>query len=336
MAHVRSDVAKGRKTKKRPSPRWLVRGADRRRARRALAAAVGRSTVITRRRYLVRLTRLPDEAPALSIAHMTDLHMGRITPEGRLRAAIEAVNDLGPDAVLLTGDYVAHGLRFLPRLTHCLRRLRGPVFATMGNHDHQHGAAAIARALEAAGVHVLSNESTLLEVRGRLWRIVGIDDAVSGHDDLERAFSSASGEPTLALTHLAELAPSCARRGASLILSGHTHGGVVTTGGVVAKVMRRIGHRYVSGWYQAGHAAVYVNRGLGAAVFPWRSRQAGAEVAGIDLTPARRGAEAITVTATESRTGTWPEAAFTDAPGGAGHQLQHSTTGEFSLESTAD
>jgi predicted MPP superfamily phosphohydrolase len=121
---------------------------------------------------------------------------------------------------------------------------------------------------------------------GFAWRIVGIDDAVTGHHDVDRAWAEHAGEPTLVLSHLAELASVADRRGAAMVLSGHTHGGQIPNGGVVERVMRRMGHRYILGWYMVGETPVYVNRGIGAAVFPWRTQPASAEVAGIELGPA--------------------------------------------------
>ncbi len=290
------------------SSRWIRRrqlSGQPRPSREILASAVGRSSLVTRRYYGVRVARLPSGLPPLRIAHLTDLHVGRVTPEARLIAAVEAANELDPDVVCLTGDYVAHSLRYLPRLTHCLKALKRPAFATLGNHDYWQDGGAVRRALEAIGIHVLMNESVELMAAGRKWRLVGIDDAVTNHHDVRRAFAQCNGEPTVVLSHLAELAPDCAGRGASLVLSGHTHGGQVRTGGVVDLVMRRMGHRYIMGWYAAGETAVYVNRGVGAAVFPWRSRHARAEVAGIELSPGLDRGPRISIAAAESDHG-WP------------------------------
>ncbi len=253
----------------------------------AFVRALGRSAVVARHFYRVGSPHFPVGTVPLRIAHVTDLHIGRMTPEARLQMALDAVNALEPDVICLTGDYVAHSLEYLPRLTHLLRSVRVPTFATLGNHDHWHGADAVRRALEHANVRVLSNETTVFEHAGQRWNIVGIDDAVTGHHDVGRAFEGVeAGAPVLALSHLAELAGALAHRGAALVLSGHTHGGQIHTGGVMERFMRRLGHRYILGWYHVGDVPVYVNRGIGAAVFPWRTHPAAAEVAGIELGPA--------------------------------------------------
>ncbi|MFN3196988.1 MAG: metallophosphoesterase [Bradymonadia bacterium] len=252
-----------------------------RRGRSGLAAAlVGRSTHVIERHYDVWLPRGPAEAE-LTIAHLSDLHIGRVTPEARLRAAVDAVNDAEPDIVCLTGDFIAHSLRYLPRLTRSLEALSAPAFAVLGNHDHWHGPDEVSKALTSAGIRVLNNTSETIQVGGQPWQIVGLDDPVTGNHDLDAAFSDVSGEdgPILVLSHLAEMATEVSTRGAALVLSGHTHGGQVHVAGLTHRIMTRMGHDYILGWYDAGPTGVYVNRGIGAAVFPFRSRRAQAEVA---------------------------------------------------------
>lgn len=274
----------------------------------ALVRALGRSSVVARHFYRVATPRLPPNRPPLRIAHLTDIHVGRMTPEARLEGAVAAINSLEPDIVCLTGDYIAHSLRYLPRLTHHLRGLTAPAFATLGNHDHWHGATTVARALDAAGITVLENASTVVALGSARWRIVGLDDAVTGHHDPDRAFRDLDETPFIVLSHLAELAGLAERRGAALVLSGHTHGGQIPAGGVMERVMRRMGHRYILGWYHVGRTPVYVNRGLGAAVFPWRTRPAGAEVAGIELVGMDAASEAPSETEVEEwlGLGEWP------------------------------
>lgn len=217
---------------------------------------------------------------------MTDLHVGRVTPEARLDAAVEAVNALQPDVVCLTGDYVSHSLRYLTRLERALSRLEAPAFAVYGNHDHWNGADAVGRALSQAGVRMLVNETARLTIRGAPWRLVGLDDPVTKNHDVTAAFRDPDmAVPLVVLSHLAEATHEFATHAPALVLSGHTHGGQVRTGGLVDHLLRRLGHAYIIGWYTVDRVPVYVNRGLGAAVFPWRTHHAAPEVAYIEIGP---------------------------------------------------
>lgn len=226
---------------------------------------------------------VPEDAD-LIIGHLSDLHIGRVTPEGRLEAAVQAVNEMEVDLVCLTGDFIAHSLRYLARLTHNLAQLQAPAYAVLGNHDHWHGPDEVAEALRAANVRVLINEREPIEIRGRRWQLVGLDDPVTEQHDVEKAFAEVSeDDPILLLSHLAETSRDLEGHRAALVLSGHTHGGQVHVKGLTERIMKRMGHDYIMGWYDAGPTGVYVNRGIGAAVFPWRTKKARAEVARIHV-----------------------------------------------------
>ena len=48
-----------------------------------------------------------DEAhDGVVVGHLTDIHVGPRTPDERILAAVDALNEARPDIVFLTGDYV--------------------------------------------------------------------------------------------------------------------------------------------------------------------------------------------------------------------------------------
>ena len=53
----------------------------------------------------------------LRIAHITDQHFGRVTPQSVQLEAIRLANASNADVVCLTGDFVAHSLGYLDALT---------------------------------------------------------------------------------------------------------------------------------------------------------------------------------------------------------------------------
>ena len=211
----------------------------------------------------------------LVVAHLTDVHVGLITPESRVRRAVQIANAARADLVVLTGDYVCYGRRFVDVMGEQLRGLeaRTAVVATLGNHDYWTDAEGCARALAKNGYDVLRNQSVTLRPRGAPLAVVGIDDAVTRHHDPARAFAGAGRRGTvLALSHCPELADAAAARGAHLVVAGHTHGGQVHFKGFSEKMYRRFTkRRYLSGWYQVGDGRLYVNRGVGQASIPVRA-----------------------------------------------------------------
>lgn len=241
------------------------------------------------RRFAGHLSHMEhfDDAP-LRVVHLTDQHVGRVTPLSVQTDAIAIANAEQPDIVVVSGDFVAHSQAYLDDLTELMRGLQAPVFAVLGNHDHWCGANAVAHALKRAGVEVLRNERTIIEVRHRKLQIVGLDDAYTGHADIDAAVKGLDPRlPTIGLSHIGEEADRLWRRGVPLVFSGHTHAGQIT----VAKlhelsVGRLAGHKYVHGLYgeRRGEGALYVGAGIGAAMFPLRvGERARREVAVFEL-----------------------------------------------------
>jgi len=213
----------------------------------------------------------------IRVAHLTDLHVGRVTPMRVQRAAVELANAANPDFVVLTGDFVCHSQHYLDALEELVRDYRAPVYAVLGNHDHWSGGKEVAQALERAGAVVLNNAHTTIDVNGSRLQILGLDDAYTGHARRDVAVRGLDPSlPTLGLSHIAEEADGLWAHGVGLVLSGHTHAGQVTLAGLHELALGRMaGHKYIHGLYgtrvaSPGRGAVYVGAGIGAAVMPIR------------------------------------------------------------------
>jgi predicted MPP superfamily phosphohydrolase len=217
----------------------------------------------------------------LKVVHITDQHVGRVTP---MRAQLEAVaraNAEQPDLIALTGDFVCHSQAHLDDLTEVIRGFDAPVFAVLGNHDWWSGVEPVVRALKRGGAEVLRNQHTLIEVAGQKLQVVGLDDAYTGNADLQAAVQGLRRDlPTLGLSHIAEEAEGLWQAGVPLVLSGHTHAGQITVARLHELAIGKLaGHRYIHGLYgsrarqldpSAPGGAVYVGAGIGAAVMPLR------------------------------------------------------------------
>jgi predicted MPP superfamily phosphohydrolase len=218
----------------------------------------------------------------MRIAHLTDLHVGRVTPFAIQQEARALVNAQKPDLVLVTGDFVCHSQLYLDQLTELMGGFSAPVIAVLGNHDYWAGADEVCLALHRAGVEVLRNQNTTISVRGQRIQIVGLDDAYTGHARRGKAVAGLRSDiPSLALSHIAEEADLLWPCGIPLVLSGHTHGGQITLARLNEITLGKIGgHKYVHGLYGTRQAndnagAVYVGAGIGAAVMPFRIGERG-------------------------------------------------------------
>jgi predicted MPP superfamily phosphohydrolase len=228
----------------------------------------------------------------LRVVHLTDLHVGRITPMRVQMMAMELANQQLPDLVVITGDFVCHSQEYLDALEALMRTIKAPVIATLGNHDYWSGANEVRRALRRANVEVLDNSHTIVTLKGQRLQVVGLDDAYTGHADRVRAVRGLRKNlPTLGLSHIAEEADGLWANGVPFVLSGHTHGGQVTLAGLHELALGKwAGHKYVHGLYGTRTPAVtsggalYVGAGIGASVMPIRLGERGRrEVAVFEL-----------------------------------------------------
>jgi uncharacterized protein len=217
--------------------------------------------------FTLPVAALPPGLAHVRIAHISDLHVDFNTLPW-LTAAFQAVNDLKPDMVLITGDFVTKGSKWLPQVTALLKTLTCPhVFTCMGNHDYMdgHKGKRLRQALQAANVDVLVNDRALIHRQWGALQIAGVDDWVKGKPRakfLQRSLDKSL--PTILLCHNpAQLEDLPQWPGVMLALCGHTHGGQF---GLPDFVMRHVvGTKYVKGVIPVGNTVVSVSNGIGTA-----------------------------------------------------------------------
>jgi predicted MPP superfamily phosphohydrolase len=229
---------------------------------------------------IITLEKLPAQFHGLRVVQLSDVHHSPFLDEERINEAVRMANDLRPDLVALTGDYISHSRDYIGPCARALGRLRAPhgVFAVLGNHDHWTDGAMMRDALADHGVRVLCNESARIERGLSYIRLAGVDDMMVKRDDLRKALEETSwGETRILLSHNPAIIREAARAGVDLVLSGHTHGGQINwrllTGRKdrkIARWLRRPSRRLMRGHAQLGSTQLYVNRGLGTVIVPLR------------------------------------------------------------------
>lgn len=214
----------------------------------------------------VEIAGLDDRHDGLRVAHLTDVHCGRMTPEHHVRAAVDLANQARPDLIVMTGDYVNWRRDEVEVAAAQLSGLEaGHVVVTLGNHDYFAWGDGVAAAMEGNGYVVLRNAHHTVEVGGAPLHIIGIDDPVTQRHDLDAAFAAVPDHGSrLVLCHCPEQIDDIAERGAHLMLSGHTHGGQINVRGITDRIFRRTGRRYFNrGFYTVGDTVLYVSSGVG-------------------------------------------------------------------------
>jgi predicted MPP superfamily phosphohydrolase len=227
------------------------------------------------------LPQLPPDLDGMTIAHVSDIHVGRFTQGKVLAKIVEATNNLRADLVLMTGDLINMELADLPAALDAVRRMdaRSGVYLCEGNHDLMESRSEFERRTRASGVPLMINESMLVPVRGRRVQLLGLrwgTDAPRGTRSAERGDDAIAASmqsllpqlrrdpddvfPILMAHHPHAFDPAAAA-GIPLTLSGHTHGGQLM-------LSPRVGfgpwmYRYWSGAYRKNDSALVVSNGVG-------------------------------------------------------------------------
>ena len=234
-------------------------------------------------RVKITLPQLPEAFRGFTIAQISDFHYAEYTEAFFIRRVVERVNQLKPDMVALTGDFITAGfwseqatIGFAGECAQILGHLQSPLrYAVLGNHDcaSKPYAAAVTDALQSQGISVLDNRSVPLERDGgRVW-LAGTGDALVGNFGLEQALPAPpdrDGESVILLAHEPDVLPLVATHNVDLMLSGHTHGGQVRFPFLPAMFLPELGQHYIEGLYRLGPTQLYVNRGVGTVNLPFR------------------------------------------------------------------
>jgi predicted MPP superfamily phosphohydrolase len=225
----------------------------------------------------VRLERLPRALSGLTIAQITDLHVGPTIRDREVRRVVELTNALRPDIVAVTGDLVDGTVLELRRTISEMARLeaRYGVFFVTGNHEYYlpgTGTEDWMAELSRLGMRVLRNERVRVGDTGpggASIDLAGIDDwrtepSAPGPERLARALAGRDPERSLVLLAHQPLGVSQAvRSGAELQLSGHTHGGQIFPFSLLVSAV----YRYARGLHRLEEAGargqIYVSRGTG-------------------------------------------------------------------------
>jgi predicted MPP superfamily phosphohydrolase len=181
----------------------------------------------------IHLPNWPRSLDGLRIAHLSDIHVGGAMDATRLARVAELTNRARPDLVLHTGDFLTHrDSGFDTPLYPALAKIRAPLgqWACRGNHDFD-DRTGFPKKLREAGVELLVNTQTLLQVAGEEVRVGGIDYVFPQENRAEEYSSRVlglgphDGEPRILLLHDPAQWVHVPENSADLVLSGHTHGG---------------------------------------------------------------------------------------------------------------
>jgi len=220
----------------------------------------------------VKLERLPPALSGLSIAQITDLHVGPTIGERDVRRIVEQTNALRADVVAVTGDLVDGTVRELGSAVGHLAALRARhgVYFVTGNHEYYSGADAWIAELRRLGLRVLRNERVRIGDAGASLDLAGVDDWSAGRFGnghgwrLDTALAGREPDRSLVLlAHQPRGVDEAVRSGVELQISGHTHGGQIFPFSLIVGAV----YPYLAGLYRHAEGTtagqIFVSRGTG-------------------------------------------------------------------------
>ncbi|WP_416141273.1 metallophosphoesterase [Lysinibacillus capsici] len=220
---------------------------------------------------------VPDSFDGLRIVQVSDLHDAVFGD--KQQKLIAKVKDTKPDYIFITGDVIDSNRYNLKQSLQAVEGLVkiADVYYVLGNHEvATNKVNEIYEALSSLGVHIMANESTVLERDGERLAIVGIEDPLMGRTTEDMLDIATAYLPDdmfkLLLAHRPELFNTYVNYHINLVFSGHAHGGQVRIPGLGGLVAPGQGlfPKYTAGVYEAGATKMVVSRGLGNSTVPYR------------------------------------------------------------------
>lgn len=235
----------------------------------AYGAVAARSRKVIER-VVIPIPGLPPQLDGLTIVQMSDIHSGMFMTEAQMDEHVRISNELQPDIVALTGDFVATNKDQVAPFINSMSRLQAKrgVYGCLGNHD-MFGSASemLARGFEQHGLKLLRNRNEMLDIDGAKLNIIGVD-YIGRRSRLNSLGEAIKGIPldgtTILLAHSPNNFEEAAKAGIHLTLSGHTHGGQIAlnlAGLIITPA--RLATMFLAGLFRIGNSHLYVNRGLG-------------------------------------------------------------------------
>ncbi|MFG2678534.1 metallophosphoesterase [Streptomyces sp. NPDC048392] len=215
------------------------------------------------KRVTVPLARLPRAAHGFRIAVVSDIHLGPVLGRGFAQKVVDTVNSTQPDLVAVVGDLVDGSVKDLGPAAAPLARIEarhGAYFVT-GNHEYFSGAEQWIAEVRRLGLLPLENARTELPH----FDLAGVNDVAGEDEGRGPDYAKALGDrdrsrACVLLAHQPVQIHHAVDHGVDLQLSGHTHGGQLWPGNLVAGAANPT----LAGLERYGDTQLYVSRGAGA------------------------------------------------------------------------
>ena len=198
-------------------------------------------TPVVRTEHIVT-SKLP-AGTSYRLALISDVHLGRILGRSYAEKLVQRINQLEPDAVLIAGDLIDERITYVEEehSLAALAKLNAPkgVYLAFGNHEYIDNPALWHKMVQANGIKVLRDASTVID--GRL-KLTGLNDYSRNRDlsSLKTLAWENDKYYSILIDHQPRKMGTAAAEGYDLYLSGHTHTGQLFPNRQVTKRMYQL------------------------------------------------------------------------------------------------
>lgn len=202
------------------------------------------------------------------IVQVSDFHLGLIWQEGFIQKVIALIQKENPDLVLIAGDIIdGPSFPYEKTLRH-LETLRPTfgIYYTPGNHESYNQEPDIFYPLMKKYTRALIDEKA--SVNGT--DIIGLDYKSETQEETESRLLQlgfTSEKPSIVILHDPKHAEVIQNRGASLIISGHTHKGQFWP---ITHIVKSIYKNLTYGVNTKNDSSISTSSGVGTAIVPMR------------------------------------------------------------------
>jgi predicted MPP superfamily phosphohydrolase len=216
-------------------------------------------------KIVINTSKIPEDVGRLRIVQISDVHIGLIVREDRLKRILAEVRKADPDILVSTGDLVDGQIDSLEKLADLFQQItpRYGKFAVLGNHEFYAGLGQALGFTEKAGFTVLRGD--WLTVKG-LITIAGVEDPQGKAYGLLGGLSEKellSGIPHERFTLLLKHRPLVDKSSVGLFdlqLSGHVHKGQIFPFSIITGLYYPTQAGFAN---LTGNSKLYVSRGAG-------------------------------------------------------------------------
>jgi len=221
------------------------------------AYAVFNASRLVTKEYTLPIAGL---AQALTIAHLTDIHIGTVHQANYLQTVVDKTNALQPDIVCITGDLFDGSVPIDESILSSLNALSAPTFYSNGNHEEYEGLQHVRDTLGHVKGDLLENSFVLISGL----QVVGVNDKQSlpKGQTLGTILDTLQLHPelpTVLMYHTPVEWEEARARKVDLMLSGHTHNGQIYP----FTLLVRMAYKYITGLYQVSGLFLHVSPGTG-------------------------------------------------------------------------